>query len=127
MATRRERYKGNYLTKEDCNGDVTLCIKSLTSGEVRTPDGKASEETLCYFQDCDKPLIVNKTNWDTMSVLYGPNDDAWVGHWVTLYNDKTIVFAGEVKGGIRVRPDKPAPEMASAEAVVASTDTELKF
>ncbi len=124
MATEQQVYPGNYLTKDDCNGDLTLCIERLKFDEVKTPDGKASRERLCYFKDSEKPLILNKTNWRRVAAMYGKNDDNWAGHWVTLFNDKTIVFAGEVTGGIRVRPHKPAPEVASAEAVVASADTE---
>lgn len=121
---KHECFPGKYLTKEDCDGDLTLCIKRLETEEVKTPDGKASEERLCYFKDSGKPLIVNKTNWCTIADMYGDDDDDWAGHWVTLFNDRSVAFGGKVKGGIRVRPDKPAPEVASAEAVVASADTE---
>lgn len=124
---KQDCFPGKYLKKEDCDGGLTLCIERLETEEVRTPDGRVSDHRHCYFQDCGKPLVLNQTNWCTIADMYGDDDDDWAGHWVELFNDRSVAFQGKKEGGIRIRPDKPNPELASAEAVEASADTELKY
>lgn len=52
------------------------------------------------------PLLLNKTNAQTIARMYGNNPKAWEGKLVTLFPSTTSV-GGEDKDCIRVRPKAP--------------------
>lgn len=69
-----------------------------------------------HFSELEKPLILNQTNGALIQAITGsPESDDWIGKKIVLYSDATIMFAGRVVGGIRVRAPKgkaatqPAP------------------
>ena len=97
-------------------------------GLAQTGNGKTDDKTVCMLKG-EKPFIVNGANWDMISLLYGGDDDNWSGHWITLYHDPTVTFGGKMVGGIRIRPDKPTPELAAAVGVaaVASDAEDIPF
>ena len=39
--------------------------------------------------------------------LGSPETDDWKGKQITMYNDRTVSFAGKLTGGIRIRPNAP--------------------
>ena len=110
---RNDRFPKKYLTKEDVGDGLTVCIADVQEQEVQSGNGRTEDKTVCLLKD-EKPLIVNGSNWDTIADLYGGDDEDWSGHWITLYHDRSVSFGGKRVGGIRVKPDKPTPELAAA-------------
>ena len=107
---RNERFPKKFLTKEDVGDGFSVCIVRLEDQEVQTGNGTTETKTVLILKD-QKPLIVNGANWDGIADLYGDDDDHWSGHWITLFHDPSVTFGGKRVGGIRVKPDKPAPEV----------------
>lgn len=70
-----------------------------------------------------KPMIVNMTNRNRLTSICGsPESRNMVGHRVQLYFDKGVEMAGELVGGLRIRPlgvmtGKPAPTAGVAATV----------
>jgi len=126
MATRNTRFPKKFLTKEDVGDGLTVCIVTLEEQEVQTGAGKTETKTVCLLKD-EKPFIVNGSNWDTMADLHGGDDASWGGHWITLFCDPTVTFGGKRVGGIRVKPEKPAPELAANGDSGATTEEPVPF
>jgi sucrose-6-phosphate hydrolase SacC (GH32 family) len=92
----------DYLKKEDVDKPVLATISGADVEQVGDED-----KIIIHFKEIDKSLVANKTNLQLMAVFYGSSDtDAWIGKQVVLFNDKTVMYAGQVVGGVRVRLPK---------------------
>jgi hypothetical protein len=94
----------NFLTKEEVTPDVLVTISSVTEKNV-APDNKPAEMKYTIgFHELEKPLVLNFVNASMIAHVSGQDDtDNWVGTKIVLYNDPTIMFQGNMVGGIRVR------------------------
>lgn len=98
------------MTKNDVEPDVLVTIKSYEQVNVALETQAPEEKYVMYFEELDKPLVLNMTNGMLISAITGSEDfDDWIGKQVVLYNDKTVSFAGKITGGIRVRAMKQVP------------------
>ena len=107
-----------FLTKNDVEPDVLVTIKSYEQMNVAM-ESQAPEEKWClYFKELDKPLVLNMTNGMLVAAITGSEDfKDWIGKQVMLYNDKTVMFAGKLTGGIRVRAIKTLEDRKNPEYV----------
>ena len=65
--------------------------------------------------------MLNSTNAQLCSAILGSDDtDDWKGKRVVLYVDPTVMYAGQVVGGIRVR--RPKPTAPPPKPVVLETE-----
>ncbi len=110
---RNDRFPKRFLTKEDVGNGLTACIATVEEQEVQSGNGRTEDKTVCLLKD-EKPFNVNGSNWDSIADLYGGDDENWSGHWITLFHDPSVMFGGKRVGGIRIKPDKPTPELAAA-------------
>ena len=103
-----------FLAKEDVMPDVLVTIKGYEKMNVAMENQPAEEKWTLSFNELAKPLVLNKTNGMLLAAITGSEEfDGWIGKKVVLYNDKSVMFAGEFTGGIRVRASKggqPNPE-----------------
>ncbi len=106
-----QRFPTRFLTKNDVTNGLTACMDRVEVQDLKTPNGQTESRPVLLLRD-QKPLVLNKSNYVTIADLYGDDDDGWSGHWVTLYHDSTISFGGKRVGGIRVKQEKPAPEVS---------------
>ncbi len=61
------------------------------------------------FHETDKAFVLNTTNIKLCEHIFGSdNTDDWIGKPLVLYTDPTIMYAGKMTGGLRVRAPKPA-------------------
>ena len=92
-----------FLTKEDVEPPVKVTIKSYKEQNVEMEGEPERKKWTLFFHELDKPLVLNMTNGQRIKVVTGSADfDNWIGKKITLYNDKTVSFAGKLTGGIRV-------------------------
>ena len=113
-----ELKNSQFLTKEDCEPDILLTIKSCEEQDVSMENEPTKMKWVMYFKEREKPLVLNVTNGQLIAAILGSEEsDDWIGKQIVLWNDKTVMFRGELKGGIRVRaikqPDSPAEEPSS--------------
>jgi len=85
-------------------------------GEDRRP--------VVYFRGKEKGLVLNKTNANTISDMFGSNTDGWTGKEIILFPTR-VDFKGERVDAIRVEyvlpPTRPAqlkPQPMTSENVV---------
>jgi len=119
--------QSDYLKESDLNGrDFTLTVRDVTLETVGSDD-----RLVVYFAECQKSLVLNQTNKNTIKGLYGVETDNWIGQKITLGPDETE-FQGRRVACIRVRlrvagavpaPAAAAPAAMPAAAAVAAPET----
>ena len=113
-----ELKNSKYLTKEDCGDGIVVTFTRFYQDNVSSPGQPADIKWIAELAEDCKDWVLNPTNGALIARFLGSDDsDDWIGKKVVAYNDETVMFAGEVKGGIRVRRYE-APEKPSAEADV---------
>ena len=107
-----EAYGSRFLGAVDV-GDRKMRTKLLRvkKEEVRDRDtGKMKKRILVFFENINKPLVLNTTTKDTLVSAFGKNPAGWVGATVGVYVDPDVMFGGKKVGGVRLRPlHPPAP------------------
>ena len=113
-----------FLTKFDVDPALEVTIKSYEEVNVAMESQAPELKWTLSFHELDKPLVLNNTNGQLLMAITGSGDfDAWINKKVVLYNDKTVMFAGKLTGGIRIRQahsfdnfakNNPAPADGSA-------------
>lgn len=86
------------------DGDLTLTIKSVEQEEVGQGED-AEQKPIVHFQEVEKGMVLNKTNANTISSLYGPETDGWVGKKISLFSTE-VDFGGKQTLAIRIRMKK---------------------
>lgn len=121
-------FPSNFFRASDFPSPRLLTIRSV---ELRDIDDE--DKGVIYFDEDKKGLALNRTNANTLTVLFGEETDGWSGRDVVLYQDDTM-FKGRPTKGIRIRPPKPgyvkpaatAPE-AQAPAAAPADDPNIPF
>lgn len=132
------RHWKNYLDKEYLGahnleeGEELLLTIAKFEGEelVQGADGSKSSKPVLYFKE-DKPkMILNITNANTLTSLYGSHPEDWINKQVQIYTAKGIKSFGKLTDALRIRDFIPKIEvdvMAYGEKLdVAKTLEELK-
>lgn len=96
-----------YLTKHDVDPPILVTIKSYKKMNVAADGNDPDLKYVFYFNEVEKPLVLNVTNGNIIASIAGSDDfDHWLGVKIVLLNDPTISFGGKMTGGIRVRAPK---------------------
>lgn len=125
-----EAYGSKYLGVVDI-GDrkIRTKIVRVTKENVKVRDSdRLNKRFLIFFQNIDKPLVLNPTNKDTLVRAFGKEPANWLGATVGIYVDPTVKFGVKVTGGVRLRPlhppapaAKPVPKLAPAQPAKPAT------
>lgn len=108
-------FPSNYL-KADADvpdrddGGCTLTISSVKL-ETVGQGAQAEDKPVCYFEEVDKGLVLNKTNANAIAAMYGDETKDWVGKRVRL-GAQDVEYQGKITRGIRVSsrpPNGPTP------------------
>lgn len=86
----------------------TLTIKETKKEEVANTNGGKELCFVAYFSESNKPMILNKTNCKTISKLYGPFVENWIGKRITIKSETVKAF-GETVDALRVKNVMPQP------------------
>ena len=81
---------------------LDLKIKSAAMETLKSPQGASERKLVLAFENHPKRLVCNRTNFDAISLLHGPNTEAWIGKSVELYATWTQ-FRGKETACVRVR------------------------
>lgn len=107
MPTVNDLKSSKFLTKHDVEPPILVTIKNWEKLNVAMENQKPEMKFCLYFNELEKPLVLNKTNGMSIATIAKSDDfDHWVGKEIVLYNDKNVMFAGQLTGGIRVRASK---------------------
>ena len=98
-------YLGAYSL--DPGKDMILTIRQVKKEMVTGADGKKEECIVCYWQEEQKPMILNVTNCKTISkLLKTPYIEHWAGHRVQIGAEMVSAF-GEKVEALRIRKQLP--------------------
>ena len=106
--------------------DMILTIKKVERGIVASADGKKEEDSVMYFEEDVKPLVLNATNSKQISKIYGtPYVENWVGKKIQIYSANVRAF-GETMEAIRIRPFAPCTCAACGKEIEAYQKMDAK-
>ncbi|MFA9263017.1 MAG: hypothetical protein ACEQSB_06765 [Undibacterium sp.] len=111
------RYWKNFVDKQylgshnlEVGEEMLLTIAKFEGEElVQKIDGKNNEKVakqVLYFKEDVPKMILNITNGNTLSNLYGSHPDQWVGKKIQLYAASVKAF-GKTQDALRIRDFVP--------------------
>jgi len=131
------RHWKNFLDKDylgshnlEQGEEMLLTIDRFMGEEqVKGTDGKAQAKPVLYFKEDVPKMIMNITNGNTISTLYGSHPDNWVGKKIQIFATPVKAF-GKVQDALRIRDVIPASKIDNKEALAkinaCVTNKELK-
>lgn len=106
-------YLGSYAFQP--GEEKTVTIKDVKREIVQSQNGK-EECTVAYFEEDLKPLILNKTNAEAISKVWGtPYIEDWPGRKIILKVKKVSAF-GDMVDAVRVSSERPTEEVKKCES-----------
>ena len=106
-------YLGAYSL--DPGKDMVLTIKVVRKEMVTGADGKKEECIVCYWQEEQKPMILNVTNCKMIAkLLKTPYIERWAGHRIQIGAEVVSAF-GEKVEALRVRKQLPEDAQIACE------------
>lgn len=121
----------NYLGSHNLEKGEELLLtieKFVGEEEVTTADGKKTKQVLYFKEDVSK-MILNITNGNILTALYGSHPDGWVGKQIQIYAASVKAF-GKTQDALRIRDFIPRRDVNVdafvAKLTPAKTQAELK-
>lgn len=103
--------QSKYLAKNDVGNGLDVTIKAIDQADLAMEGEPPEMKYVLHFQGDVKPMVLNTTNAQLIAAVLGSEEtDDWIGKRVCLYDEKTVMYAGKLVGGIRVRAaSQPVP------------------
>ena len=114
-------FPSKYLKAADLQGHtVTVQIASCHMDDVGDDTG---DKPVLTFHGKDKGLVLNKTNSQMITEMYGAETDNWIGKSITIRPDKTT-YGGRLVDCLRVNyvAAEPQPAPPPADPIPSSDD-----
>jgi hypothetical protein len=103
-----EAFPSTYLKAADVKARPIVTVISHLAQEMVGQGQDQKEKHVLHFED-QKPLVLNRTNWDTLEEAFG-DSDAWPGHKVRLRSARTQ-YQGKSVDGLRIEAIVPKPAL----------------
>lgn len=113
--TMQERYEGNFLEAADLpeGAVVNAVIEAIVAPDTeKDAAGKPIRKALVQFKGKSKRLVLNKTNYRVLKLLFGVDSQKWIGKEVQLqrrYLDAAQAFGQPNELTIRILPPVGTP------------------
>jgi len=101
-----EMKNSRFLQQHDVGEEGrVLTVLSVDQQNVAPADKPQELKWVMHFEEEDfNPLVLNRINTELAAKLLKSDDtDHWTGKKIVAYQDPTISFGGQLKGGIRLR------------------------
>ena len=102
MVTKNEMFPSRILKAEDLKGKPWVLHIVSAPNEVLKFNGQEDTKTVLYFKGTKKVLPLNKTNWESVEMILGPDSDDWPGGKIEVYPTVTDL-RGKQTDCVRVR------------------------
>lgn len=106
--------KSKFITKNDVETPKLLTVRGLQEENVAMAEQAEEMKWCLFFEEEDKPMVLNPVNVELIGQFLGQETDDWIGKKIVLYFDPSIMFKGKLTGGIRVRAPKGSAKPAAA-------------
>lgn len=111
-------FPSKFLNAADLQGKkVTVVISHFEIEEMN--DGK--KKLVAYFKGKQKGFTINKTNATTISDMFGPETNNWIGKAIHLFPAR-VDFQGKRVDAIRVEFVQPPPVRQKARQPAPQAD-----
>jgi hypothetical protein len=112
-----EAFPSKYMNASDLEeGDITVTIAGAEWHEFKQQGKPTPESKPVLLLENEKPLVLNKTNFKTISDILGSDDtDDWTGQQITLTAVQVESF-GEQTMAVRVKVPRAGKQAAPARA-----------
>lgn len=131
-----EMLPSKFLKQADVPQPALVDLTRISKEQVNQENDPEEHKWVAHFREFDRPLVLNTTNLNALSLIFGSEDsDDWKGECV-IYTDPNVSFGGKLVGGLRVRkaknqaarsaPDKMAEVAAREQARKPSAIEELE-
>ena len=121
----KKQFNYDYLGSYSLDGkkEVVVTIKKLDTDKVVGQQGRKEDCFVVYFNEFDKPMILNRTNAKAIEKVVGSGlVQDWMGTQVTLYVEKGVKAFGEVVDALRIRDKKPSRQQMTKEIETSMLD-----
>jgi len=123
-----EMKNSRFLTQHELGeAGRILTVQTVDQQNVAPENQPRDMKWVMHFEEeWAKPLVLNRINTELAAKLLKSDDtDDWQGKQMVAFQDPTISYAGQLKGGIRlraVRPEDKATEEPVAERKAGPAD-----
>lgn len=107
-----EAFPSKWLKADDIDRETTVTIQDVTMENIGDDDRKP----VIWFEGYDKGMVLNKTNANNVSGLYGADSDGWIGKSMLLAT-AMVDFQGRSTRALRLYPP---PRRSSQQAAQTS-------
>ena len=101
-----QSFPTKYLQKADFAQPKLVTVDTVAMENVALDSQPADMKPVLYFKGSPKGMILNKTNANICTALWGNMTENWTGRQIVAYDDVTIQYQGKLEGGIRLRPNQ---------------------
>lgn len=99
-----EMFPSNLLKAQDVTdngGEMELTVKEVKMQEFDDDDGSKKNKPVVFFTN-DKKMVLNVTNANAVSEMYGDDTDLWLGKTILLHVME-VPFGNKTVPAIRVK------------------------
>ena len=121
----KKQFNYDYLGSYSLDGkkEAVVTIKKLDTDKVTGQQGRKEDCFVVYFNEFDKPMILNRTNAKAIEkVAESGLVEDWIGVQVTLYVEKGVKAFGEVVDALRIRDKKPTRQTMTKDIETSMLD-----
>jgi hypothetical protein len=121
----KKQFNYDYLGSYSLDGkkEAIVTISKLDTDKVTGQQGRKEDCFVVYFNEFDKPMILNRTNAKAIEKVAGSGlVENWVGTQVTLYVEQGVKAFGEVVDALRIRDKKPTRQKMTKEIETSMLD-----
>ena len=119
-----DAFPSKYISSDDLDEQrpTTLTISRV---EKLPPDEKI-DKPVCYFDEAQKGLLLNQTNFKRIAHSYGDDTKDWSGGVVELHREMTE-FKGDYVPCVRVHIPRAAAPAPKVDVSQEATGEEIPF
>lgn len=104
-------FPSKYLKASDLPEDGSAEAFTIEKVEIEEIGLNKDRKPVIHFEESDKAMVCNKTNWNTIvKALDSQDSDAWLGKKINLYRAE-VEFQGEMVEAIRIRLKSPSKKI----------------
>ena len=119
-----EMKNSRFLTQHDVGEDGRVVTVQSVDQQNVAPENQPKEMkwVMHFEEEWAKPLVLNRINTELAAkILKSDDTDHWSGKQIVAYQDPTISYGGQLKGGIRLRAVRPSDKADDVEDAPATT------
>lgn len=121
----KKQFNYDYLGSYSLDGkkEMVVTIVGLDTDKVTGQQGRKEDCFVVYFQEFNKPMILNRTNAKAIEKVSGSGlVENWVDVQVTLYVEQGVKAFGEVVDALRIRDKKPSRQKMTKDIETSMLD-----